>query len=121
MPLSKLLNWFLPLPATMYEAIVILLLKPGKDPLLPDSYRPISLLPTDVKILAKVFATRLSKVLSSLIHTDQSGFIPEQSTATNIRRLYLNLQLPVDNPGIGLYALLMPLRRLIVLSGISYG
>lgn len=35
------------LPTTMQEALIIVLLKPGKDPFLPKSYRPISLLPVD--------------------------------------------------------------------------
>lgn len=38
------------------RANIILLLKPGKDPLDPRSYRPISLLQGNVKILAKVLA-----------------------------------------------------------------
>lgn len=51
------------LPMTTGEAVVVVLPKPGKDPLQPDSYRPISLLTSDVKILARVLATRLEKVL----------------------------------------------------------
>lgn len=39
------------LPESMCEAIMILIPKPGKDPHLPESYRPISLLQTDIKIL----------------------------------------------------------------------
>lgn len=73
--------------------------KPGKDRLLPDSYRPISLLNSDIKLLAQFLATRLSKVIGRLIHKDQSGFIPTRSTADNIRRLFINLQIPVDDPG----------------------
>lgn len=33
------------------------------------------------------------------VHRDQSGFIPTQFTADNIRHLFVNLQIPVDNPG----------------------
>lgn len=87
------------LPDSMQEAVIIVLPKPGKDPMLPESYRPISLLPVDAKILAKVLATRLSRVISSLIHPDQTGFIPGKSTAINLRRLYLNLQIPSDYQG----------------------
>lgn len=87
------------LPQSMNEAIIVLLLKPGKEAHLPDSYRPISLLTTDVKLLARVLATRLAKVIHKVVHRDQSGFIPSRSTALNIRRLFLNLQIPVDNPG----------------------
>lgn len=59
--------------------------------------KPILLLTTDVKLLARVLATRLAKVIHKIVHKDQSGFIPSRSTALNIRRLFLNLQLPVDN------------------------
>lgn len=58
------------LPTTMTRANIILLLKPGKDPVDPSSYRPISLLQSDVKILAKILAMRVNKVISSIIHPD---------------------------------------------------
>lgn len=61
--------------------------------------RPISLLPVDAKILAKVLATHLSGVITDLVHQDQMGFIPQKSTSLNIRRLYLNLQLLSDHFG----------------------
>lgn len=53
----------------------------------------ISLLPVDVKLLAKVLASRLSRVVQEGVHGDQAGFMPNKSTAVNLRRLYLNLQL----------------------------
>lgn len=87
------------LPASTNEVVVIVLLKPGKDALLPDSYRPISLLRTDVKLLARVLASRLAKVVHKPVHRDQLGFIPTRSTAQNLRRLFLNLQIPMNNPG----------------------
>lgn len=87
------------LPDSMQEAIIVALSKPGKDRLLPDSYRPISLLHSDVKLLARVLATRLSKVIGGLFHRDQSGFIPTRYNADNIRRLFMNLQVPTDDPG----------------------
>lgn len=58
------------LPQSMYEAIIVGLLKAGKDPTVAVSYRPISLLTTDLKILAKVLAIRLSKVITKLVHPD---------------------------------------------------
>lgn len=87
------------LPASMREAIVVLISKPGKDPSLPGSYRPISLLPVDIKLLAKVLANRLSSVITEVVHADQFGFMPNQSMAINLRRLFLNLQLSSGDTG----------------------
>lgn len=83
----------------MSEAIIIVLQKPGKDKLLQDSYRPISLLNTDVELLAHILATRLAGVMPKLVHKDQSGFISTRSMANNIRHSFLNLQIQVVNPG----------------------
>lgn len=71
------------------EAVIVVIPKPGKDPLLPDSYRPIYLLNADIKLLAKILATRLARIVAGLVHLDQSGFILTRSTALNIRRLFL--------------------------------
>lgn len=46
-----------------------------------------------------MLANRLSKVVKHLVHPDQSGFIPARSTSLNIRRLFLNQQIPSDNVG----------------------
>lgn len=69
----------------MNEALIVVILKPGKDKLLCGSYRPIPLLNNDAKILALF----LQKVILSLI--TQFGFMPGQSTFDNIRRLYLDI------------------------------
>ncbi len=52
-------------------SLISLLLKKGKDPLDCSSYRPISLIPCDLKIYAKVFASRMEKVIHSLRRTKQ--------------------------------------------------
>lgn len=72
-------------------------LKPGKDPEQPVSYRPISLLTTDLKLLTKVITMRLSKVIAKIIHQDPSGFIPNRSMANDLHRVYLNMHIPTDN------------------------
>lgn len=87
------------LPDSMTQANIVLLLKPDNDPLDLGSYRPISLLQKDIKILAKVLALRLNTEITSLIHPDQSGFIPERSTAINLRWLFVYIQSQVDNTG----------------------
>jgi hypothetical protein len=42
-------------------------------------FRPISLLNSSVKLLTKILASRLQKVITKAIHTNQYGFIKERS------------------------------------------
>lgn len=79
-------------PTTMRSAVVSLIPKPGKDPLQMDSYRPLSLLNNDYKIFAKILSTRLEKVIASLVHIDQAGFIRGRLAANNMRRLFILCQ-----------------------------
>ena len=80
------------LPPTLREALVVSLLKPDKPPAECDSYRPLSLLNCDAKILAKLLANRLSLLLPRLFKPDQSGFIPQRSTSHNLRTLFAVMQ-----------------------------
>lgn len=68
--------------------------KKGKDPEDCASYRPISLLNADVKILAKVLARRLEDTLPSIIDTDQTGFVKNHHSFFNVRRLLNILHSP---------------------------
>lgn len=68
-------------------AVISLLLKPGKDPTLPTSYRPLSLIGADIKLFAKILAGRLETYISKLIHCDQTGFIKSRFSSDNVRRL----------------------------------
>lgn len=56
--------------------------------LLCSSYRPISLLNVNFKILSKVLALRLQTVLSPFIGLDQTGFMPGRQSFHNTRRLF---------------------------------
>lgn len=76
------------LPPSCYQACISLLLKKDKDPLDCASYRPISLLNTDVKILAKLLACRLENALPSVVSPDQTGFVKNRHSFFNIRRLF---------------------------------
>uniref|UniRef100_A0A8C5PBN3 Reverse transcriptase domain-containing protein n=1 Tax=Leptobrachium leishanense TaxID=445787 RepID=A0A8C5PBN3_9ANUR len=73
-------------PKELLAASIVVIPKEGKDPTTCTSYRPISLLNVDMKIYAKVLATRLSRHLPSLVHPDQVGFIPSRGAPDNIRR-----------------------------------
>lgn len=79
------------LPPSMSEAVIVVIPKPRKDPELCESYRPISLLNVDAKIVTKILANRLNSVILSLVHGDQTGFLPGKGTDINLRRLYTNI------------------------------
>ena len=68
-------------------ALISLLLKKHKDPILCTSYRPVSLINADMKIYAKVLARRLNKYLAKQIHCDQTGFLKGRFSSDNLRRL----------------------------------
>lgn len=71
------------LPLSCRRAVLTLLPKKG-DLTHITSWRPVSLLCCDYKILSKVLATRLGKVLEEVIHPDQSYCIPGRSIIDNI-------------------------------------
>ncbi|KAH9147104.1 hypothetical protein AeRB84_009203, partial [Aphanomyces euteiches] len=50
----------------------------------PGNYRPIALMPVEVKILSRVLARRLSSVAHILVHPTQSGFIKGRSMNDHI-------------------------------------
>lgn len=75
------------LPPTLMRASISLIHKKDKDPQNCASYRPISLLSVDVKILAKVLARRLENVMPTVISEDQTGFIKGRHSFSNVRRL----------------------------------
>lgn len=75
------------LPISLRQISISLIAKKDKDPLDCANYRPISLCPVDVKILAKILALRMEPVLAELIHNDQTGFIKSRKQFFNIRRV----------------------------------
>lgn len=74
-------------PLDMLRLIIITIPKPDKDPSSTANYRPISLLNTDVKLYAKVVASRLMPLLPILVHPDQVGFVPERQAPDATRRV----------------------------------
>lgn len=72
---------------SLETATIILLPKPEKDKKKCDSYRPLSLVNADCKILSKLIAFRLEDIIPKLIHADQTGFVKNRHGTDNVRRL----------------------------------
>lgn len=75
------------LPPSLHSALITLILKPGKPPTECGSLRPISLMNSDAKIIAKALSMKLERVLPSIIHTDQNGFVKNWQGFHNVRRV----------------------------------
>ncbi len=75
---------------TQEQRMGVLNLIPKKDKDLRhlSNWRPISLLATDYKILTKVLAIRLQKVIPSIINSDQVGYIKDRYIGENIRIIF---------------------------------
>jgi hypothetical protein len=69
------------------RGIINLIPKKNKDPRLLKNWRPISLLNTDYKIITKVLASRIKKVLPSVINSDQVVYLKNRFIGQNIRTI----------------------------------
>ena len=72
--------------SSQYKAMIFLLYKKGDREAL-SNWRPISPLNTDYKIITKVLAERLKKILSNIIHPDQKGFVAGRNISEANRML----------------------------------
>ena len=69
-------------------AVITLLEKSGKDRTLLENWRPISLVNVDTKIMSKVIAARVKKVLPSIIHYNQTGYVKDRFIGEAIRSIF---------------------------------
>ena len=69
------------------RGILNIIPKKDKDVRLLKNWRPIALLNTDYKILTKLLAKRLQKVLFKIIASDQTGYIKNRYIGENIRTI----------------------------------
>jgi hypothetical protein len=86
------------------RAVLTLLPKKDKDHRFIKNWRPLSLLNTDYKMLAKALATRLQASLEDLVHINQSGCIKGRSTFSNIRSTIDVINFANDNQKPGFIA-----------------
>ena len=84
------------------QSIITLLPKNGKDNLLLENWRPISLLNVDYKITAKAIANRIKKVLPTLIHETQTGFMKGRYIGENIRLILETIDITDENNSPGM-------------------
>uniref|UniRef100_A0A8C5LTV4 Reverse transcriptase domain-containing protein n=1 Tax=Leptobrachium leishanense TaxID=445787 RepID=A0A8C5LTV4_9ANUR len=73
-------------PPSFNMSRMIMIPKPDKDPLLITSYRPISLLNTDLKLLSAIMARRLQAPLAQFISPAQTGFLTGRHSTQNVRK-----------------------------------
>ena len=66
-------------PASWFATTLTLLPKPDRDHTQLRNWRPITLANCDAKIFSKILANRLAKILPSLCHPDQAGFVRGRS------------------------------------------
>ncbi len=69
----------------MKQGLICLIPKPNKDFSLLDNWRPITLLNSDYKILASVYAEKIKYCLAIIISNTQSGFLKGRHISNNIR------------------------------------
>ena len=69
------------------QAIISLIEIKGKDKRLIKNWRPILLINVDAKIISKVLAKRLEKVLPKIINSNQNDFVKGRSIFDAIRSI----------------------------------
>ena len=87
------------------RGIITLIPKKDKDKTLLENWRPISLLNTEYKIATRAIASRLSKILPCIIHSDQTGYVKKRFIGQNIRLISDILEhcQNLNIPGIALF------------------
>lgn len=68
--------------------LIVLIPKPGQDILLASSYCPISLIPTETKLIGKILTDHLMNHICSIIHPNQTGLMPGRNMFFNLRCLF---------------------------------
>ncbi|GBM25257.1 RNA-directed DNA polymerase from mobile element jockey, partial [Araneus ventricosus] len=86
-------------PTRWKTATIIPILKPGKDPTDPMSYRPISLLPSISKIAEHILLSRLNDYLeeNNILIPEQFGFRKKLSTTHQLLRVTEYIQEGLNN------------------------
>jgi hypothetical protein len=68
-------------------SVITLLPKEGKDTNKISNWRPISLTNCDLKIVTKAYALRLAQIADTIIHPNQTAYVPGRSVMDNLRTI----------------------------------
>lgn len=81
-------------PSQWKQAIVVPLLKNGKPPSEPGSYRPVSLTSCLGKLFERVIGARINWFVETngIPHSSQAGFRPKRSTVDHIIQLEIDVK-----------------------------
>jgi hypothetical protein len=75
------------LPPSHRSSILRLLPKEGKDLMKLNNWRPITLSNCDHKVITKCYARRLTEVLKTYLHPNQTAYLPGKQIHDNLRLL----------------------------------
>ena len=67
------------------QAVITLIEKKERDKRYLKNWRPISLLNVDTKLLSKVLACRIKKVIAMLVSSDQTAYVPRRFIGESVR------------------------------------
>ena len=70
------------------QVVITLIEKKGKNRLLLENWRPISLVNVDAKIMSKVITTRIKNVLPKIIHHNQTGYVKDRYIGETVRSFF---------------------------------
>ena len=70
------------------KAVITLIEKQGKDRILIENWRPISLINVDAIIISKVVAVRVKNVLPNIIHHNQTGYVKDRYIGEKVRSIF---------------------------------
>ena len=70
------------------ESYNTLIEKHGKDRILIENWRPISLINVDAKIISKAIAAGIKKALPSIIHHNQTGYVNDRFIGETVKEVY---------------------------------
>ena len=93
------------LPKSQSRGIISIIPKGNKPKEFLDNWRPLTMLCCWYKLLSGVIAARINNILSKIIHTDQSGFVPNRFIGDCIRNTFDIMSSAKNNNKTGLLLL----------------